>query len=212
MPRGAKIRPRRHEAEDDVAGVAVGPARSRREQAVRLLLEQGQDLVVTDLALGGPDRPFLLLGVFHEHLVVGQTGGVGQQVADRHAASVRGKAGKGPGQGVVVAQPAVAHEQHDRGRRHLLRHRGEAEARAGVDRRARAQVANAVPVREDGSAIGPHEHGQARLAVGDESLQARGRQRFTVDGGRGAGEKEEGQGKHGASSHPRSRWGTRAIP
>src|SRR6266496_2274499 len=83
-------RPGRHEPEEDVAGVAVGPARPRREEAARLLLEQLQDLGVTDLALGGPDRSLVLLRVFHELLVVGQTGGMGQQLADGHAASVKG--------------------------------------------------------------------------------------------------------------------------
>jgi len=42
------------EAEEHVARVAVGPARPRGEEALRLAPQQGEDLVVLDLALLRP--------------------------------------------------------------------------------------------------------------------------------------------------------------
>src|SRR5207245_10071578 len=85
----------------------------------------------------------------------------------------------------------------ERPRRQLPCPRAGAQARPGVARRAGPQVATTVPALEDRPAVPPHEHRQARLAVGNEPLQERGRRRFTVDGGGGAGEKEKRKGKHG---------------
>ena len=64
------------------------------------------------------------------------------------ASSVRREAREGLGERLVVPEPSVADEQHDRRGRELLGDRGEPKAGARVDRRARAQVADAVRLLE----------------------------------------------------------------
>ena len=73
----------RDQAEQHVAGVAVGPAGPRREPKLRRFFEQAPDLVVADLAFGGPASGAPLLALVHQRLVVGESRRVGEQMADR---------------------------------------------------------------------------------------------------------------------------------
>src|SRR5207344_2800771 len=92
-----------------------------------------------DLVVG---RVAVLLG--HELFVVEQARGVVQDLADGDAFSVRWEFRKDFGQGFIVAQLAVVHEQHDGHGSELLGKRGKSEVGVLVNFAFRSQVGHAI--------------------------------------------------------------------
>src|SRR5215469_7547937 len=152
---------RDHEAENHVAGVAVVPFRTRRELGGGgLLLEELQDLGVLNLMSVGPQpRISWGLGGDHQVLVVRETRGVIQQVANGDGFSVVGKSRKNFRQASDVSERTVVHEKHDGHGGELLGAGGQAEIRDGVDFGPGVEVVDAVAALEDYAIISPYKNG-----------------------------------------------------
>ncbi len=156
------------QAENDVSGVAIGPACARGEFGPALAGEQVQHFLVLNLAVGGPDGSLALFHFVHQVFIVGESGGVGEQMADGDGLAVGGEGGEDFGQGLVIAQLAIVHQEHDCHGGELLGERGKTEVSGRVDCRERLEVARTIAAFEDRAPVLPDEDCKAWCGLGSE--------------------------------------------
>ncbi len=133
------------------------------EFAGGFLFEEVENFGVLNLVSGRPERgAFAFFCRGHQVFVVGKAGRVIEKIADGDGFTVGGKIGEDIGEGVVVAELAVADEQHDGHGGELLGAGGEAEIGFRVDFGEGAEFASAIAALECGAAIFADEDGEAR--------------------------------------------------
>ena len=94
-----------------------------------------------------------------------------EEVTDGDGAAVFGEVREDVGQAVLVAELAVADEQHDGRGRELFRDRGQAEGRPAVDRAHALQVPDAARAEVDDLPVFEDDDPRAGLALGADARE-----------------------------------------
>ena len=149
------------EAENDVAGIAIRPARSRCEFSFCFFFQKAEHFVILDLMFWRPERTFYFFFSFHQVFVVGQTAGVIEKIPNGNIFTVGGKIREHFRESLVIAELSIMDEQHDSHGAKLFGERGEAKIGVLVDFRVCPQIADTVSFFKRCACIFAYEYGQS---------------------------------------------------
>ena len=154
-------------AEEDVAGVGVLEFRAGREIERVLACEETEHVIIVDL---------YRLRIGNQVFVVPETGGVIQQIPDGDGLRGGGQLGQDLAHRLIVAQPAVMLEQHDRHRGELLGEGREPVIRFRRRRGAVREIGHAEGAAQQDAIVADHQDARAgdEAAVVGEEIVDRG--------------------------------------
>jgi hypothetical protein len=116
-----------------------------------------------------PQRPLGFFCFFHECFVIGQTGGVVQQISNGDGFPVGWEIRENFGERFIVAQLAVMNQQHDSHGGKLLGERGQAKIRSRIDFFGRTQFLQAITFAKENVSVLLNQSSHARLIVRHDS-------------------------------------------